>query len=197
MLPDILAGMGWISDDNLHEGYLAALFEDGQRGAGVTGGGIPADRIAIGTAVQRPDGSWEYPTRPAGEVTAWVICCNCSSPSSLRRIRTWTGPVFARVPSQALESIAAGRIFAVDADVADVAERDDVETAARNLWTSEHVFATDALGEIEAASGALTAAKSRLDVAVLLARGAGASWEAVGRAAGMTRQAAHGRWGAE
>lgn len=45
--------MGWISDDANHEGYLLPHFLDGQRGVGVTGGGIPPDRIAVGEGTNR------------------------------------------------------------------------------------------------------------------------------------------------
>lgn len=186
--------MGFITDDGLHEGYLVPQFFDGQRGVGSTGGGIPDDQIAIGGDVQADDGSWSTPTRAAGEVTGWVICCNCYVAGSGRLGATWVGPVFTRVPSRALEDVVDRRIYAPDIDVAYVAEREDVEEAVLGLWRSEHAFAHDALVEVETAAEAATEARRRLDAAVGFARHGGASWADIGRAAGMTRQSAQERW---
>ncbi len=185
--------MGWVTEDGMHEGYVVPQFVDGQRAAGVTGGGIPADQVASGSEVQGPDGSWSYPARSAGEVTGWVICCDCSRPGSVS-YTTWVGPVFTRVPSKALEDPRALKVYAVDEDVAFVDERDDVAEVAHDLWRSEHGFGADALGEVESAANAAREAKERLDTAVALARHSGESWAAIGRAAGMARQSAQERW---
>jgi len=187
--------MGWTTEDGLHEGYLVPQFVDGQRAVGVLGGGIPDDRVASGPEVQAADGSWAYPSRPAGEVTGWVICCDCRLPGSSFRYTTWVGPVFTRVPSKALEDPKALRVYATDEDVVFVSDREDVHEVAHDLWRSEHAFGADALGEVEAAAQAAAAAKERLDAAVAIARASGASWEAIGRAAGMAKQSAQGRWG--
>ncbi len=186
--------MGFVTDDGLHEGYLVPQFGDGQRGHAVTGGSIPHGEIAVGAERQDRDGSWAYPTRPAGEVTGWVLCCNCSSQTSFGPVRTWVGPVFTRVPSKALEHPAALRIFAPDEEVAHVTDREDIEDAARDLWRSEHAFSVDALAEVSAAAEAAAAARARLDAAGALARHGGASWADIGRAAGMARQSAQERW---
>ena len=186
--------MGWTTEDGLHEGYLVPQFVDGQRAAGVTGGGIPDDQVASGPEAQAADGTWSYPTRPAGEVTGWVICCDCRL-SDAFRFTTWVGPVFTRVPSKALEDPKARRVYATDDDVVFVSDREDVHEVAYDLWRSEHAFGADALGEVEAAAQAAAAAKERLDVAVAIARASGETWEAIGRAAGMARQSAQGRWG--
>ena len=186
--------MGYISEDGLHEGYLVPQFGDGQRGHSVTGDGTPNDQVVIGDAVQDADANWVYPTRPAGEVTGWVVCCDCSTPSSFGRVRTWVGPVFTRVPSRALEDPKALKIFAADDDVVYASDREDVEETAMDLWRSEHGFSIDALVAVEAAAEAAAAAKERLAAAVALARHSGASWADIGRAAGMARQSAQGRW---
>jgi len=186
--------MGWISEDGTHEGYLVPQFVDGQRGRGVTGGSIPDGQVAVGDLFQTTDGSWEYPTRSAGEVTGWVVCCDCSSATSLGSERSWLGPVFTRVPSKALEDLAARRIFAPDEDVAYAGHRDDVAEAASQLWHVEHAFAVDALQEVAAAAAAAATARERLDDAAAFARHGGASWADIGRAAGMTRQSAQERW---
>ena len=186
--------MGFVTDDGLHEGYLVPQFFDGQRGVGSTGGGIPDDEIAIGTDVQADDGTWSTPTRPAGEVTGWVICCDCYRPDSSRPATAWVGPVFTRVPSKALEDLSRRTIYAPDDDVAYVSEREDVGDVVVDLWRSEHAFAHDALVEVKAAAEAAAEAKLRLDAAVGFARHGGASWADIGRAAGMTRQSAQERW---
>lgn len=185
--------MGWTTEDGQHEGYLVPLFLDGQRGHGVTGGSIPHDHVVVGDEVQAEDGGWSYPTRPAAEVTGWAICCDCSISTSSKPT-TWTGPVFTRVPSPSLESIRELRIFAEDDDVPYVADRPEVENAARELWRSEHAFAVDAIAELEAASEGAAQARLRLDAAVALARHSGASWADIGRAVGMARQSAQERW---
>lgn len=186
--------MGWTTEDGLHEGYLVPQFVDGQRAVGVTGGGIPDDQVASGPEAQAADGSWSYPTRPAGEVTGWVVCCDCRIHDSFR-YTTWVGPVFTRVPSKALEDPKALRVYATDEDVVFVSDREDVHEVAYDLWRSEHAFGADALGEVEAAARAAASAKERLDSAVAIARASGETWEAIGRAAGMAKQSAQGRWG--
>lgn len=53
-------------------------------------------------------------------------------------------------------------------------------------------------GALAAVLGAATEVRSatqRLEDAVLAARAAGASWAQIGEASGMSRQAAHERWG--
>ncbi len=52
-----------------------------------------------------------------------------------------------------------------------------------------------ALRSLERSSADLRSAQRRLEDAVLAARDAGASWAQIGDAAGMSRQAAHERWG--
>ncbi len=186
--------MGWLTDDGRHEGYLAPLFGDGQRGRLTSVGSIPQDEVVVGAEVQGEDGSWRWPTRPAGEVTCWVVCCDCYRNAPFAPAGTWVGPVFTRVPSTTLENLGARRIFAADDDVAYVSERDDVQHAAVELWRSEHAFGIDALTEVEAATEAAAQAKLRLDAAVALARHSRTSWAAIGSAAGMTRQSAQERW---
>lgn len=121
--------VGWTTEDGLHESYLVPQFVDGQRAAGVTGGAIPDDRVASGPEVQATDGSWSYPSRPAGEVTGWVVCCECRLSDSFR-YSTLIGPVFTRAPSKAVEDLTALRVYATDEDVVFVADREDVDEVA-------------------------------------------------------------------
>lgn len=192
-MPDTLTTMGYLTEDGRHEGYLVPQFFDGQRGTGTTGGDIPDDHVATGPGDLAPDGRWITPTRPAGEVTGWVVCCDCAEADGFRST-TWIGPTFTRVPSKALEDLAARRVFATDDEVAYATDREDVEAAARDLWRAEHAFSQDALDEVESASRLVADARQRLDAAVAFARHGGATWAEVGRAAGMTRQSAQERW---
>ncbi|MBD5788377.1 hypothetical protein IF650_19635 [Cellulosimicrobium terreum] len=57
-----------------------------------------------------------------------------------------------------------------------------------------HVAPAEAVAEVAAAARGVVAATDRLDDAAIRARLAGASWGAIGAAAGITRQAAHLRW---
>ncbi|HML52029.1 MAG TPA: hypothetical protein PKD84_11590 [Propionicimonas sp.] len=52
-----------------------------------------------------------------------------------------------------------------------------------------------ALEALSGASGELRQAEANLDHAVVQARRAGASWASIGQAIGISRQAAHERWG--
>jgi hypothetical protein len=185
--------MGYVTGDGRHEGYLIPRFFDGERGTGTTGGGIPDAEVACGPGAQAEDGSWIQPTRPAGEVTGWVVCCDCSIGDSSRHT-TWVGPIFTRVPSKAVENLAELRLYASNDEVAYVCERADVEEAVIDLWRSEHAFSQDALAEVEADAHAAAEAKQRLDASVAMALHGGASWAEIGRAAGVTGQSAHERW---
>src|SRR5258707_14846612 len=64
--------MGWVHEsetrNEVHEAYLVPEFEDGEHGIGISGGGTPADAIAV---QMRPDCS--YRMRPAGEVIGWRL----------------------------------------------------------------------------------------------------------------------------
>ncbi len=186
--------MVWLTEDGRHEGYLAPMFGDGQRGRSVIAEGVPPHEVVLGAETQHEDGSWVWTTRPAGEVTSWVVCCDCYRTASFGPASSWIGPVFTRVPSKTLEDLKARRVFATDDDVVYVSEREDVQGAAEELWRSEHAFGIDALTEVQAAAAATTQARLRLDAAVTIARQSGASWADIGRAAGMTRQSAQERW---
>ncbi len=139
-----------------------------------------------------PDGTWRYPSRPAGEVTSWIIVCDCGSSSG--STATWLGPELVRVPSAALEDLQDRRIHAVDAGVRDVFHRKDVEAVVADLWRSEHLFTVGTLDDVAAAAAGVHAARACLDGAVAMARNGGASWADIGRATGMSRQSAQERW---
>ena len=185
--------MGYVTEDGRHEGYLVVLFADGERGNGTTGGGIGEDQIVVGAGMYAEDGTWTHPTRPASQVTGWVVCCDCWTGDSFQPT-TWTGPVFTRVSSPDLEDLAGRRLYASDDEVASVAERIDVEEAVLAVWRHEHVVGAEALAEIETGAIDAARAKDRLDAAVAAARRGGASWSDIGRAARMSGQRAQERW---
>jgi hypothetical protein len=66
-------------------------------------------------------------------------------------------------------------------------QRDAVESALM-----EHTYR--ALSTVATAAARASDAGEQLDAAVAAARGAGATWEQIGRAVGITRQTAHARW---
>lgn len=104
----------------------------------------------------------------------WRPACECG----------WSGPI-----------ADADEIAGIDADH----QRDDdmldevVEDLLLASW-ERHVTAAATLDRLSGAARAAAAAERSLDDAVAAARLAGHSWEQVGRAVGVTRQAAHARW---
>ena len=213
--------MGWLSRDELHEAYLVPIFDGGDRGLGSEKGGpdgtweVVVERVKGAQGVAEAEkaaaagvyngrrfareydndtvGEW---SRPAGAATGWQLMCNCSGPSSWTPT-TWEGPVITRVPSKALERLDLENSeglawYATDDDVASAGY--DHEGLVLELWNRHHLFASERTAAIQTASHELRAAERRLDQAVADARSAGVSWESIGRAAGLTKQAAHGRW---
>lgn len=191
--------MSWTTDDGQHEGYLVAEFADGQRATGTSGGGVPDDQIIVDTKYDGEPGAvtnTRYVTRPAAQVIGWRVMCDCRRGvyDTWSVAETWMSDLLVRVPSAALEDVQAGRIYAADGDVVDVDFRDDVADMATDRWHREHLDGPQALTRIRDARGRVAAAEQELDGAVRDARAAGESWEAIGRAAGITRQTAHQRW---
>ncbi|MBC7594855.1 MAG: hypothetical protein H7288_13105 [Kineosporiaceae bacterium] len=182
--------MGWISNDNLHEGYLEVVLADGKTSSTSNATG-PV--IMLTTAQGNYTGKDEQCTHD--EVVAWVLRCDC--PSSITGNRTaWVGDRWERVATPALEDPENGRIYVAPGDFAvDVMDRPDVEAVARSRWLAEHVSPHEALAVIRTARTEIAAAKRRLDEAVLYARASGETWATVGEAAGTTRQSAQERWG--
>jgi hypothetical protein len=190
--------MSWESDDGKHEGYLIAEFSDGQQATGTISGNVPDDQIIVDGEYDGEPGAitgQRHITRPAAEVIGWRVGCYCrTSESTFAVTGTWASELLVRVPSAALEDVPAGRIYAADEDVAYVDDREDVSAAAVDRWQREHVAGPQALARIRTAREQVAVAERELGAAVQDARAAGESWEAIGRAAGITRQTAHQRW---
>lgn len=191
--------MGWIDDNGLHEGYVVPEFADGALGQPVSGGGVPQDQVIVEISYSPNAGEDLVLTRPAAEAIGWRILCDCRDERTgdlLPAEKRWRSPLLVRVPSKALEDLDGGRIYAADEDVIYVGDGDDAhEAVLRQLWRSEHVDERDALARITAARSSIEVLERELEDAVSRARAQGASWEAIGRAAGMARQSAHERWG--
>lgn len=191
--------MGWTyeSDDQFHDMTIRAEFEDGA----VSGGGSTI-RDGVDMVVLDDYETW----RPAGEIVAWRIVCNCEKPigTSIHSIRTqWVSSTrWVRVASRHLEDVAAGRIYAADEaspesrfhSPVDIDLREEVEEAAKAIWRREHLHGIDIADEIAAALAMQRAATTATDVAVERAQRAGWTWQQIGEAAGMTAAGANSRW---
>ena len=85
-----------------------------------------------------------------------------------------------------MRSAAAHKIYAVDEDVVDIAERADVANAALAERRAEHIDAIDAGAAIHDAVTAQRAADAQLDAAVEAAPRKGLLWAKIGAAAGVS-----------
>jgi hypothetical protein len=172
--------VSWTSDDGDHEGWAVAEFPDGRvsAGGGSTEGvnvRTPEDAIRLAAAKGRAD------VADGRTAIGWRGVCTCG----------WLGPLWRRVPAETAADPARHLVYWAKPDIwAGLAG--PVEDAIREEWQAH--LPSPALAEVKAAAVAARKAGSALDDAVRRARQDGATWEAIGNAAGMTRQAAHGRW---
>ena len=185
-----------MTDHPRHEGYVVPEFGDGQHGRDITVAGIPPDQIIVSLEYDgdRGRGSRDIraAVRPAADVIGWRVCCHCGDEGG---VPPWQAvQLLLRVTTPELEDVAKDRIHSPDADVVKVPQRADVRHRARALWW-RHVSGAEALVTIDATCRDNDQAKERLGTAVAEARASGVSWQAIGRAAGMSRQSAHARWG--
>lgn len=179
--------MGWVDEDGKHELYLAYGFADGSLSSTMGAGGF--------TIMDAPDGSPlpadDWYTRPAADVTGWVVCCNhyneSGTKSTTERLAEWV-----RMGEPDEEDSSAGRFYAPADAILD--DRSEVEELMLDIWR-QHLAPTNALSTIAAASEDLARATRALDQAVATGRAAGLTWAEIGRATGIARQSAHERWG--
>lgn len=174
--------MSRMTEDGRHEGYVEHVFSDGYSGTGWSEGGDP-------NCTHRPDGTrlpWDdQQTRTIDQIVGWRATCDDSRSSR----HCWTGPLWTRVLTEK-DLDPAGREIFHEAHQWLLEETEDLVMEA---WDA-HVAPTAGTYEVELAAREVAEAQRRLTAAVVAARGQGASWEAVGRAAGMSRQSAHERW---
>lgn len=148
-----------------HEGWVAAVSPDGRGSIG-----------ARGAHMLLPGGD----LLPNAEVVGWRAQCECG----------WVGPRWRRVTDPADHDLAAHRVFDREGGDPPV----EVDDLAHQEWKA-HVAPDETLAVLASAAAEARAARRRLDQAASCARAAGASWEAIGRAVGISRQSAHERWG--
>jgi hypothetical protein len=128
-------------------------------------------------------------TTSPSDIVGWRIVCTCVGQASSR---AWRSALIARVPTPALSDLAAYRLFVCDEEVSRV-ENLHAE-ALEGMWREEHVLNPDVIATVLAARAALDSAVNALDVSVASARRAGATWESIAAAVGMTRDSARIRW---
>ena len=171
--------MTWITGDGDHEGWAAAEFPDGR---------VSTAEAADGLIVQTPDEAVSAASLAGAEVVngriavGWRGLCSCG----------WRGPLWRRVPS-ASAADPARRLVYWASPTALAKPADSTSDAIRQEW-KDHL-PSPAIAGVRAAAAADRKAGADLDDAVARARLDGESWAAIGDAAGMSRQAAHERWG--
>lgn len=116
---------------------------------------------------------------PNTDVVGWRAQCECG----------WVGPRWYRVTDSIDHNPAEHRIFDLEGGDPPL----EVEDLIHDEWRA-HAAPDEALADLAAAASEANAARQRLDQAAATARRAGASWEAIGRACGISRQSAHERW---
>ncbi len=194
--------MSWTDDLGRHEGYVVCVFADGRIGGGIGPGGIP---VYGDDGTGGLDGAGNpLLTRPAAAVCGWRVACDhvpAGVPDErladwFGRREFWTGPtLWQRVYTRAEEDLSQARIC-VPLDDRDVwiDDRPDVAELVVQEW-STHVVPDEHGRSIRRALAAVADAARTVDLEVAAARAAGLSWADIGAAAGITRQAAHDRWG--
>ncbi|MFD6401212.1 hypothetical protein [Nocardia sp. NPDC060249] len=166
--------------DDGHEGYVMHVFADGAYGGSYSAGPL-ATHSADGAML--PVGQWHE--RPDAEVVGWRPMCDDLNHHGRE---CWRGKLWTRVTDPTEHDLTRQRIYSKDAMLTELR----VDLLLRE-W-EYHVAPTRGTAEVEFAAGEVAEAQRRLAEAVRSARGQGASWEAIGKAAGMTRQSAHERW---
>ncbi|MBF6393825.1 hypothetical protein IU443_28255 [Nocardia farcinica] len=169
--------MSRMTDDGQHEGYVAWMFADGMYGGHWSDGPVATNR-ADGTGL--PWAEWQR--RTDAEVTGWRPICEHGGREC------WRGQFWTRVTAPGEHDPAQHRIYSEDAFL----DEDDNDLILRE-WEA-HIAPLRGTADVRYAAAEVAEAEARLTAAVAAARKQGASWEAIGRAAGMTRQSAHERW---
>ncbi len=172
--------MGWFTDySEGHEGWAASVTPDGRLTASSTGKGMLVSgltgRYEADTA--QPD----LEVVPHGEITGWRGQCECG----------WQGEFWTRVASP--EQADPGHRLAYLPPETSGHAPEPVEDAICQEWEA-HILPLAGIAGVVTAAREFAQAGQRLDKTVAAAKAAGASWADIGRAAGITRQAAHERW---
>ncbi|MGW1737377.1 AsnC family protein [Nocardia sp. NPDC001965] len=173
--------------DSGHAGAMVHFFADGMSGERWDATGPLVTIDADGTPL--PVDRWS--TRSAAEIVGWrAICTTYSSyPNGWRRC--WTGPDWIRVAALADQDLDARKVH-WPSEVAFFAPLDDALIMVD--WEVHAGPPAAELHEVGRHADAVADAQGKLDLAVHIARDAGASWADIGREVGISRQSAHDRW---
>jgi hypothetical protein len=167
--------MGWLltDTDGAHrEGWAVAIVGGQEEGIGSCGDGRGGELVLLAGGGKAP----------ASMITGWRAACTCG----------WRGPLWRRAKRAATAKNGGRWVYSIDTDPDDAAWE-----GVRQEWLdhAQNVDATaSAITAVDRAARALDTARAELDAAVACARITGASWEAIGQAAGISRQSAHERW---
>lgn len=171
--------MGWVSNDNEHEGWAAAVAPDGRLSSSSSGAGMLVEGI---TGRYKPDKMLpDHEVVPDSEIIGWRGACSCG----------WRGEMWERVKSLPAADFSRRRDFAAPDEFANPSSK--VEDAIHDEWKA-HLAPLEAVAGVEAAAREYHQAGHRLDKTVAAAKAAGASWADIGRVVGISRQSAHERW---
>lgn len=168
--------MGWIRDGAYdHEGWVANVLADGRVSASQTAGGVIVHELLAEDVVAEREVR-RYPNTdhvdvvvPWDQVASWRVTCQCG----------WTGSEQPAVTDTKYGTR-------------------DCPEALEDSWAAPewdtHVAPFAALTELEQLIDQQRDLEVRIIDTVRLARGGGASWTQVGRAAGLSKQGAQQRW---
>ncbi|MGP4033633.1 hypothetical protein [Pseudarthrobacter sp. 1C304] len=171
--------MGWVSNDNEHEGWAAPVAPDGRTAASSTSEGMLVEGL---TGRYKADTTLpDYEIVPDKEISGWRGACTCG----------WRGELWERVSSPTAADFSRRREYLAPTEFADASTQ--VEDAIHDEWKT-HLAPLEAVAGVKAAAREYTQAGQRLDKTVAAAKAAGASWSDIGRAVGISRQSAHERW---
>ncbi|MBS0661288.1 MAG: hypothetical protein JSR82_23985 [Verrucomicrobia bacterium] len=191
--------MGWIDDAGLHEGYVVAEWSDGVRSSGTYAGDMDDDQVIVDDIWDDVTRTMSYVTRPAAEIVGWRLLCDCRSPygdGNLPEERRWRSELLRRVPGEGgPRTNGEGTITAPDDDLHPMLWSDDVMDELSRIWWDQHIAPADRLDKLTDAVRAENAAREATNRLAREARDGGATWDQIGRAAGITRQSAQQRWG--
>jgi hypothetical protein len=171
--------MGWVSNDNEHEGWAACVAPDGRLSSSSSGEGMLVQGVTGG--YKRDKLMRDYEVVPDSEMIGWRGACTCG----------WQGEMWKRVTSPADADFSRRRDYVSLDGFADASRK--VEDAIHEDWKA-HIAPSEAILGVEAAAREYSQAGQRLDKTVAAAKAAGASWADIGRAVGISRQSAHERW---
>ncbi|WP_280426419.1 hypothetical protein [Nocardia carnea] len=173
--------MGREDETGRHEGFVAHVFADGMYGSSWNG----VSPVANNT----PDGDLlayeQWQPRSIDEIVGWRSTCT----DTRRGRECWHGPLWTRVTDPADHDPAAHKLYSSYT----TGPGEDDEDLMMQEWEA-HIAPLRGTAAVQFAAANVALAEEKLTEAVIAARRQGASWEAIGRAAWMTRQSAHERW---